>query len=311
MVLAPMATADKSIVPHLALTSLIMIWAGSFVVSKVAMETVTPFALVSSRFILGALCVLPFFLRTTREQRQGTLGPGLLAGFVLAVPYFLQMYGVRETTASMGGFVTGLIVLLVALGGHVFFGARIGKKAILGLLFGLTGVIVLCMTGDPNPPSGGAAEEVVQQNTLRGILLQIGSAIGFAAHILLLSHYGKKLSVAPFTFWQLAFTGAVAIVGTLLVSGISVDGQPVVWDAALLWSFFYLGILATGVAIGVQANVQHRIPPTHVALLFALQPLFAAIAGWLFQDDRLEPMQWVGGALIVTGVIIAGFDRKD
>lgn len=311
MVLALMANAGKTFVPHALLTTLIMIWAGSFVVSKVAMATVTPFALVSSRFILGALCVLPFFLRTTAAQRKGTLGPGLLAGFVLAVPYFLQMYGVRETTASMGGFVTGLIVLLVAVGGHLFFGSRIGKLAIIGLLFGLTGVIVLCLTGDPTPPSDPALQDqVVQRNTLRGILLQIGSAIGFAAHILLLSHYGKKLAVAPFTFWQLAFTGLVAIVGTTLVSGISVDDNPVEWTPSLLWALFYLGVLATGVAIGVQASVQHKIPPTHVALLFALQPLFAAIAGWLFQDDQLEPMQWVGGALIVTGVVIASRDRQ-
>lgn len=311
MVLAQMPTTGTTFIPHALLTTLIAIWAGSFVVSKVAMESVTPFALVSSRFILGALCVLPFFLRTTREQRRGTLGPGLLAGLVLAVPYFLQMYGVRETTASMGGFVTGLIVLLVAVGGHFCFGARIGKLAVIGLAFGLTGVIVLCLSGDANPAATDALQQqAVQHNTVRGILLQVGSAIGFAAHILLLSHYGSRLAVAPFTFWQLAFTGVIATAGTLLVSGISVDGDQVAWTPSLLWAFFYLGVLATGVAIGVQANVQHKIPPTHVALLFALQPLFAAIAGWAFQGDQLEPMQWVGGALIVTGVIITSRDQR-
>ena len=110
-----MRDSGTSYVPHLMLTSLIAIWAGSFVVAKVTMNTVTPFALVTSRFVIGCLCILPFFLRTPRELRQGTFGPGVLAGLVLAVPYFLQMYGVRETTASMGGFVTGLIVLLVAV----------------------------------------------------------------------------------------------------------------------------------------------------------------------------------------------------
>jgi len=310
MVAALMSTAGKSFVPHILLTSLIAIWAGSFVVSKEAMVSITPFALVSSRFVLGALCVLPFFLMSTREQRRGTLGPGFLAGLVLAVPYFLQMYGVRETTASMGGFVTGLIMLLVTVGGHVFFGARIGKMAVIGLASGLTGVVVLCMSGDPNAAADIAMQtEVVTHNTLRGILLQVGSAVGFAAHILLLSYYGSRLAVAPFTFWQLAFTGAAAIVGTALVSGISVDDNPVAWTPSLFAALFYLGVLATGVALGVQARVQHRIPPTHVALLFALQPLFAALAGWAFHDDRLEPMQWFGGALIVAGVVCASRDQ--
>ena len=71
-----------------------------------------------------------------------------------------------------------------------------------------------------------------------------------------------------------------------------------------------LGVLATGLAIGVQAKVQHRIAPAHLALLFALQPLFAAIAGWAFQDDQLEAMQWVGGGLIIAGVVVASRDNQ-
>lgn len=298
-----MRDSGSSYVPHLLLTLLIATWAGSFVVAKVAMESVTPFALVASRFLLGCLCILPFFLRTTKEQRKGTLGPGILAGLVLAIPYFMQMYGVRETTASMGGFVTGLIVLLVAVGGALFFGARIGALTILGLVLGLSGIVTLCLTGDANPDG-------VQVNTLRGILLQVGSAIGFAAHILLLSHYGGKLATAPFTFWQLAFTGALATLGTIFVSGIGVEGKPFVWSFDLVLAFGYLGVLATGVAIGVQAWVQPKIKPTHVALLFALQPLFAAIAGWLFLDDRLGTAQWIGGGLIVAAVVIAAREQS-
>ncbi|MFT4843587.1 MAG: drug/metabolite transporter (DMT)-like permease, partial [Candidatus Azotimanducaceae bacterium] len=309
MVLAHMPAPGKSFVPHALMATLIAIWAGSFVVAKIGLESVTPFALVASRFFLGALCILPFFLRSTRAQRRGTFGPGVLAGMVLAIPYFLQMYGVRETTASMGGFVTGLIVLLVAVGGHFCFGSRIGKLAIVGLALGLVGIVVLCLSGDPDPGSDAALQEVVKHNTVRGILLQVGSAIGFACHILLLSHYGSRLAVAPFTFWQLAFTGVLAAIGTLLISGVSAEGATVVLDTSMLLVLGYLGVLATGMAIGIQAKVQHRIAPAHLALLFALQPLFAAIAGWAFQDDKLETMQWVGGALIVSGVIVASRDR--
>ena len=291
MVLAQMPTPGKSFVPHALMVTLIAIWAGSFVVAKIGLESVTPFALVASRFFLGALCILPFFLRTTREQRRGTFGPGLLAGLVLAVPYFLQMYGVRETTASMGGF-------------------ELGKLAVVGLALGLVGIVVLCMSGDPDPGSQVVMQDVVTQNTVRGILLQVGSAIGFACHILLLSHYGSRLAVAPFTFWQLGFTGGLAAIGTVLISGVSVDATPVVWDTSMLLVLGYLGVLATGLAIGVQAKVQHRIAPAHLALLFALQPLFAAIAGWAFQNDKLESMQWVGGGLIVAGVVVASRDRQ-
>ena len=287
---------------HLLLTAMIATWGGSFVVAKLAMREVAPFALVATRFLLGSLCVLPFFLRTPRAQRAGTLGPGILAGMLLAVPYFLQMYGVRETTASMGGFVTGLTVLLVALGGAIFFGARLGVRSVTGILLGLAGILTICTTGDLDPDG-------VQVNTRRGILLQVGAAVGFAAHILLLSHYGKRLASAPFTFWQLALTGAAATLATVFISGVSADGQPVDLSLTLLLQLGYMGVLATGLAIGVQAYVQPKIRPTHVALLFALQPLFAALAGWIFLDDRLGTIQWIGGGLIVAAVVIAARDQ--
>lgn len=286
-----------SLADHLLLTCLIAIWGGSLVVAKVGMQRVTPFALVASRFLIGALCLLPFFLRTPRAQRRGTYGPGVLAGLVLAVPYFLQMYGVRETTASVGGFMTGLIVILVAVGGALFFRARIGARAVLGLLLGVGGIVLLCVSIEDDPTG-------VQRNTLRGVLLQLGAVIGFTAHILLLSHFGKRLAVAPFAFVQLAFTGVAATIGALSISGIAQDGSnALALDLELTLVLFYLGVLATGVAIGLQAKVQPRIPPTHVALLFALQPLFAALTGWLFQGDALGPWQWSGGALIVAGVL--------
>lgn len=298
-----MRGSGTSYVPHLLLTSLIAIWAGSFVVAKVTMITVTPFALVASRFLVGSLCLLPFYLRTPRAQRRGTFGPGVLVGLVLAVPYFLQMYGVRETTASMGGFVTGLIVLLVAVGGALFFGARIGPLTALALALGVTGVVVLCVAGD------AATADDAATGTLRGVLLQVGSAVGFAAHILLLSHFGGRLPTAPFAFWQLGFTGAVAAIGTCF-TGVSVDGSPLEWTPDLLFAIGYLGVLATGVAIGVQAKVQPKIKPTHVALLFALQPLFTAIAGWVFLGDRLSAGQWLGGGLIVSAVVLAAREQR-
>ena len=291
-----------SYTPHLLLTVVIATWAGSFVVAKLAMRDVTPFALVAARFALGSLCLLPFFLRASRAQRACTFVPGLLAGALLAVPYFLQMYGVRETTASMGGFVTGIVVLLVAVGGAVFFRARFGAASVFGVALGLAGILALCMTGDD--PAGGASE-----NTLRGILLQVGAAIGFAAHILLLSHYGKTLPTAPFAFWQLALTGVAATIATICVSGVSVDGGEVRWSVALVLEVAYMGVLATGVAIGIQATVQPRIHPTHVALLFALQPLFTALCGWLFLDDQLGAAEWTGGGLIIAGVVVAARER--
>ena len=166
----------------------------------------------------------------------------------------------------------------------------------------LAGIVVLCLTGDDGDPDGP------QHNTLRGIFMHIGAAVGFATHILLLTHFGKRLAIVPFTFWQLTLTAglASALVG---YSGLWATSEPV-HAVELSLAVAYMGVLATAIAIAVQARVQPRIPPLHVALLFALQPLFAAFAGWLFQGDRLGTWQWLGGGLIVGGVVVTGLDRS-
>ncbi|MCB9876880.1 MAG: DMT family transporter [Planctomycetes bacterium] len=292
-----------SLVPHALLTSLIAIWAVSFVMAKVAMTEVNAFALVALRFSLAGLCLLPFLLRASAAERRASLLPGVVAGLVMGAAYLMQMFGVRETTASMGGFVTGLIVLLVALGGRFVFHAPLGARAIAGLVLGLAGIVTLCArSGDDDP---------TQQNTLRGMLLQVGSAALFAVHILLLSHFGKTLSALVFTCWQFVVISAMGWVAVALQGDVALDAaRGVNWTFEVLGAIAYLGVMANAVAIGVQARIQHRIPPQHLALLFALQPLFAALAGWMLQGDHLGSLQWTGGGLIVAGVVVAALDRR-
>jgi drug/metabolite transporter (DMT)-like permease len=86
-------------------------------------------------------------------------------------------------------------------------------------------------------------------------------------------------------------------------------GKPLLLDAAMLGSVAYLGFLATALGIGVQSLVQPRIRPTHVALLFATQPLFAAIAGWAVLGDVMGWQQLAGGALIVGGIVAVSLAR--
>ena len=242
-----------------------------------------------------------------KTRYQAVILGGLIAGLGGAWFSMESQSGFEDNMTNAAGFIALAAMIFGkwtpwgAFGGALFFGARLGRSTLLALVIGVSGIVTLCVAGD--------ADDGNQTNSLRGVLLQVGSAVGFAAHILLLSHYGGKLATAPFTFWQLAFTGAVAGVGTLF-SGVSIDGEPVEWTSDLLLALFYLGVLATGLAIGVQAKVQPRIKPTHVALLFALQPLFGALAGWLFLDDRLGATQWIGGGMIVSAVVLAARDQS-
>jgi drug/metabolite transporter (DMT)-like permease len=287
--------------PHLILLTLIAVWSASFVVSKVALRALSPSGLVAARFWLAIVCMAPFLGRTARADLARSVGPGLAAGCALGLGYLLQMEGMTETSASMGGLLAGLIVPLVAVGGFLFFGARLGGVAIVGLLLAIAGMVAICWPGEPAP---GA-----HRDTLLGILLQVGASASYAGHVLMLSRFGRTQPVAALAFWQLLL---VAVVGTGMAfahHGFTAGGAAIAWTAELLWALLYLGVLATAVGIGVQSKVQHLVPQAHVPLLFAMQPLFAALCGALFQGDRLGVTQFVGGGLIVVGVVVTSFDR--
>jgi drug/metabolite transporter (DMT)-like permease len=301
IVLAPM-TGPGRYWPHFVLTLLIAIWSGSFVVSKVALAHLTPAGLVATRFWLAVLCVLPFVRRGLLADLRRAAPAGLAAGTALALGYMLQMVGMTETSASMGGLLAGLIVPLVALGGFVFLHAKLGALAAFGLLLAIAGITTICWPGQPSPGE--------KQDSLFGILMQVGSSTSYAAHVLLLSRFGRTAPAAAFTLWQLTIVATVGTVAAVAHSGYAVAPTGVAWNTDLLLAIAYLGVLATAVGIGVQSKVQHRIPPTPLALLFALQPLFAALCGWWFLADRLGLLQVVGGALIVLGVVVTSFDRK-
>jgi drug/metabolite transporter (DMT)-like permease len=291
---------DHRFLPHLILTALIAIWSLSFVASKLALASLSFGGLVAARFWLALACVVPFLGRAAVADLRRSARAGAIAGLALSLGYLLQMAGMTETTAATGGLLAGLIVPLVGLGGFLFFGARLSARVIAGLLLAVAGIAAICWPGGDGDG---------RTDTLRGILLQVGSSTSYAAHVLLLTHYGRHTPIAALTVWQLAIV-ALAGTATAAASGFAAVGvETVVWDAKLLLLVAYLGVLASAVGIGVQAKVQHRIPPAHLALLFALQPLFAALAGWAMLGDPLGMPQLLGGTLIVLGVVVTSSDR--
>lgn len=290
--------------PHLTLLCLIAIWSASFVVSKIALRALSPSGLVAARFWLAVVCLLPFLGRDALADLRRSMRPGIAAGVALGLGYLLQMEGMTETSASMGGLLAGLIVPLVAVGGFVFFGARLGGVAIVGLLLAIAGMVAICWPGDKLPGE--------HRDTLFGILLQVGASASYAGHVLMLSRFGRTQPVAALAFWQLLFVAGLGTGLALAHHGVTADGLGVgalAWTTELAWSLLYLGVLATAVGIGVQSKVQHLVPQAHVPLLFAMQPLFAAVCGAAFQGDRLGMTQFVGGGLIVVGVVVTSFDR--
>ncbi|MCY2955461.1 MAG: DMT family transporter [Planctomycetota bacterium] len=292
-----LSPAERSqFLPQLLLLLMIAIWGASFSATKVALDAGIPaLALIAIRFWIAVICLLPILNRTRPYLGLGSSWlKGAATGLALLFGYWFQTHGMKETTSSVGGFMTGLIVLIVAVGARVLFNERMSRKYITGLLTGCVGLLVLCY---------GATANETGKNSLSGILLQVGSSSCFAAHVLLVSRFSPRGNEIAFCWWQLT---AVAIGATIAATAAGFDLQDLIAATPNTWlAIGYLGLLATALGITVQSTMQPRVPPSRVAILLATQPAFAVIAGVIIMGDSLGALEWVGGTIIAASVLIA------
>ena len=89
------------------------------------------------------------------------------------------------------------------------------------------------------------------------------------------------------------------------ISHLIVDTQPIVWSERLIEALLITGIFATFIAIGMMVWAQKLLTPTKIAVIFALEPVFASTYAWYVAGELLSISGWIGGILIIGGVICA------
>ena len=77
------------------------------------------------------------------------------------------------------------------------------------------------------------------------------------------------------------------------------------WSPALAGALGYTAVLATAVALLWQMRAQRYMSSARAALIFCVEPLFAALASWVWFGELLSPLQWTGGGLILAGMVLA------
>jgi drug/metabolite transporter (DMT)-like permease len=124
-------------------------------------------------------------------------------------------------------------------------------------------------------------------------------------HIILVGRYTKNHSVGALSFLQVATTALLnlAMLPILAVSG---------WERfhldrsrELLLAILITAVLATAVAFSVQVWAQKYTSPSHTAILFSLEPVFAALTSFIVLQERLGARAFFGACLVMLGILFA------
>jgi drug/metabolite transporter (DMT)-like permease len=270
----------------LALLLVVIVWGSTFLIVRNTTKELSTFPLLFYRFLIGALAMLPFALPSLRKTSRSELRVGFGLGALLFVSFAAQTEGLSMTSASRGGFITGLNVVLVPVLGALFFSDKISRASWLGVGMAFGGLFLLVQCG----ASGEAA--------WLGDALVMLCALTFAGHIIAVDRTTKSFSVVGLTVVQL---GTVAVLA-LICSIVSGD-VPTIPSGPGILSLFYLGTVASAMILALQLPAQRVVSATETALIFSLEPVFAALFAVVFGGESLCLGFGLGGALMLCGIL--------
>ena len=277
----------------LALAFCSLLWGATFVVVKNALSYSSVFLFLAARFSLAAALMLAFSFRTVRRFELEDLFAGLRLGCFMFLGYAFQTAGLQFTTPAKSGFVTGSSVVLVPLLLALFWGRRLTRGSYAGALVALLGLYFLTI------PVVGVAY------LNRGDVLTFVAAALYAVHIILVGEYTRQHSSTTLSLVQVAACAVMAWVMTGAAAATRWEPARFEWRFELLLGILICAVLSTAVAFSIQLWAQQYTSPSHAAILFTLEPVFAAITSYLLIGERLGPRALLGAGFVLLGILIA------
>ena len=276
------------------------IWGGMYVVSKVVLDVIPPFTLVTLRLVLGAatlvvILMMGGFPKLSKSQIYQVLGVGFIG---YGVSLSLQFLGTKLSTAANGSLVTSATPAFVLLFAWWLLGERITPRRFLALFVATLGVLAVI---DPRSAQ-------LEPDLFLGNLFLIGAAVTWALYSVLVRKVTQNADVLLFSL--IAFLG-----------GLPVSVPAAAWELTatrigeitpgVVGGVLFLGIMSTALAMVLWNTAFAYVDANAASLTFFAQPVVGTLLGWLFLGEQVTPLFLLGGSLIGLGLVISSRETAE
>ncbi|GAB1470102.1 DMT family transporter [Chloroflexota bacterium] len=275
------------------------IWGGMYVVSKVVLEVIPPFSLLTIRLVMGALALgLVIYFRARKTGLPVTITKDtfwkiFLVGIVgYGVSLGFQFVGTKLSTASNGALVTSATPAFVLLFAPFLLGEKSTTRRVIALVVSSLGVLAVI---DPR-----TAE--LSSSLFWGNLSLLAAALTWALYSVLVRKVSKSLDILT--------SSAIMLVG-----GIPSSIAFSIWEIqtigigkitlGIIAGLLFLGIVATAIAMFLWNYAFAELPAAVASLTFFAQPVVGTLLGWFFLKETVTPLFIGGGILIGIGILVA------
>ncbi len=271
-----------------------LIWGANYSVTKQALEHIPPITFAALRFVLstGLLWLLVWALGQHRPMARAVrfrlLGWGVV-GHTLNQIAFLS--GLKLTTATNSALIFGSMPVVVALLGVVLGLERPQPRVWLGILLGTAGVAIV--VGADGIHFSGATR---WGDFFSVLALLFWALFTVGVRQVALGHNSAQVA---------AFTHLGGTPGLLVVAAPLATSTPWPFHGNVWLALFYSSVLSSVVAAVLWTRSLKALGGSRTALYNCVTPLVAAVAAWIILGERPAPIQGVGAALVIVGVLVS------
>jgi drug/metabolite transporter (DMT)-like permease len=277
-------TPWRRLTADLSLIAVVFVWGVTFVAVKNALAAIGVFTFIAIRFAIAFAFLALLFRRRLASAGWPAVRAALIIGLFLFAGYAFQTAGLQYTSASSAGFITGLSVVLVPCFAAVVSRRLPGLPVAAGAGLAVVGLALLTLDNGLTVSYGD--------------LLVFCCAVAFALHILSIGAFAPRFDAKILATLQI---GVTALLSAIFAAG--AETMPAHFTADVWIALAVTAIPATALAFLVQTTAQQFTTPSRTAIIFALEPVFAALAGIWLLGETLSGRQILGCALILSGTL--------
>ena len=272
----------------LLLVAVTAIWGTTFPFVKTLGErSLEPATIITVRFGFAALVLSPWLRRLTWPKVRD----GSILGAVAFASYATQTIGLEKVTSGRAAFITGLNVIMVPLA-LPFLGRHLHRLVLIAAVLAVLGISLMSW-------DDGALRFSM------GDMWILACAVSYAVYVLLLERFAPRHEVVALSSVQVLTVGFLGAVW-LAVSGPAESVRALGDASAGTWlTLLYLGLVAVAISTLLQTRAQQIVPAPIATIVYALEPVFGAAASFAWRGERIAPVGFIGGALVIIAMVLS------
>lgn len=292
----------KSVFADLVLLLVAFVWGASFIIVQNAINILPPHSYNFIRFLLASIIlfviIIIFDRNSLKQVSKKAVYSGIFLGILLFLGFDLQTVGLLYTSAAKAGFITGLNVILVPIFSVYIIKVKPKLTTIIGVGLAAIGLYTMTMIGSTSEFSIGD-------------FLIFLCAIFFALQIVYTGKYAPKYSPFILAWIQISVVCILSLFSALIFEDIGVlTDSTIILANDVIIALIITAVFGTALAYLAQQTFQKFTSPTRVALIFTMEPVFAALTSIFVEHQMLSLNITIGGSLIFIGMILSEIPSK-